>query len=793
MASRKDLPNVQPNEIEVNFVADVHLIQILGEQLIGSEKVGILELIKNAYDAGATECSVWIEKVPGLPDAPLSDSRIANLDGPVITVSDNGRGMDQKIVEEGWLRPASRIKTSVKERLKRERDESEKRGTRGEYSQLVKALKKEHGGRLPLGEKGVGRFATHRLGKHLILQTKVQGESFEWILNIDWNKFDAPDDKPVDLHTIPLTLKSQKPERDYTSTNSGTMIRIYGGREGFEWTDKTLTAVGHSIAQLNSPAKDKNSAGFKVIFYCPQLSESKFDVLTEIVPAPFRCIAIVDENGKADIEIHFTPPLTLKRSLAKQKWQDEKTDLRSHNPTYWRANEGKVAFRKPACGPFTVDIRCWLRTKEWIDVDDTDLVDYTELTDYLDEFGGIGVYRDGFSILPAQIASKDDALGLASRRIKRIDHLSYYQLWGSVDLIQENNLGLVDRTSREGMLETLAYKDLVELLRPIITTDLETRVKGIRERYNKLMQKDALTEATLAKRSRVAKDVIKAVAENYKFEKDTLGLKEVIGNAEYPNKALLEVADTIDDLRDEIREIKIQSNALLEAAGYGIAIAVAVHEIEKITSNLYFRLEKLSKTASGLSYEAHDQIDQLSQSAQSLLNELKRIGPLRVTRLEPRRKFKVRDSILAASAAFRLSWEELNISCILPPKASDFEIEGSFGACSQVFANLFDNATYWLQSVDKDARKILVQMDSDDRKVIVADTGLGIAEKIRPHLFTPFYSLKSPPSGLGLYICKYYMQQMKGTIKETSTQERLAGFGGAQFTVKFPKEKEDEK
>mgnify|MGYP001618175328 FL=1 len=54
MASRKDLPNVQPNEIEVNFVADVHLIQILGEQLIGSEKVGILELIKNAYDAGAT-------------------------------------------------------------------------------------------------------------------------------------------------------------------------------------------------------------------------------------------------------------------------------------------------------------------------------------------------------------------------------------------------------------------------------------------------------------------------------------------------------------------------------------------------------------------------------------------------------------------------------------------------------------------------------------------------------------------------------------------------------------------
>jgi len=50
----------------VGFVADARLISVLGEQLIGSEKVGILELVKNAYDAGARICTVTLEGVPGL-------------------------------------------------------------------------------------------------------------------------------------------------------------------------------------------------------------------------------------------------------------------------------------------------------------------------------------------------------------------------------------------------------------------------------------------------------------------------------------------------------------------------------------------------------------------------------------------------------------------------------------------------------------------------------------------------------------------------------------------------------
>jgi hypothetical protein len=386
--------NSEFQQREVSFVSDVHLIQVLGEQLIGSEKVGILELIKNAYDAGASLCQVWIEKIPGLREVDLSDPVIANLPGPVITIIDNGSGMDERTITEGWLRPASRMKTSIKERLKHERIQADARGTRSEYEALVTNLKREHGGRLPLGEKGVGRFAAHRLGRYLTLQTKSANEKWESTLKIDWDDFDPPTTRPVDLETIRFPLISRNPTRDYGSTQSGTMLRIYGGRPGFDWTEEKLNEIGQAIAHLRPPhirslKKEPQQAqnGFKVEFHCPQLA-TEYEPLTDTVPAPFLCTAIVDEEGKAEIEIQFVPPASLSIPLTPQIWPDPHTqtkpeliDLRTRPPqdneNYWKLGKDKVGLRRPSCGPFTMEIRFWFRRKEWIDY-----ADWKEFTEY---------------------------------------------------------------------------------------------------------------------------------------------------------------------------------------------------------------------------------------------------------------------------------------------------------------------------------------------------------------------------------------------------------------------------
>jgi signal transduction histidine kinase len=778
----------QPTD-PVKFVADVHIIQVLGEQLIGSEKVGVLELIKNAYDAGASICQIWIEKVPGLVDAPLSDQRIADLPGPVITVIDNGSGMNESLIRNGWMRPATRLKTSVKEQLKREQIEADKRGTRSQYERLVKTLKKEHFGRLPLGEKGVGRFATHRLGRYLELVTKTRDEGDEWVIKIDWEDFNPKDDKPHDLDKIELPIEHRAPEVNYGATGSGTRIRIYGGKPGFEWTEDSIRDIGQAITLLQSPVKEKRPSSFEAKFYAPQLSDDAFEPPTEAVEAPFECTALVEATGIADLETRFKPPNSLKKPIAKRKWEDFGKDLRIGNPGYWKRVNGSPStienksesdpLRQPACGPFTVSIRIWIRSREWIATPE-----WKSFADYLKEFGGIGIYRDGLSILPAQLASQTDWLTLSDRHIMKGENISYYNMWGSVDLQQEDTLNLVDRTSREGMLETLAFSDLQELVRQIFFT-AERYVKEIRHEYRALTEGERLPKAVVNKRVRTAAEILTRIGQGYDFRVDGLELRNIIGDTSDPQQTVRQLSTTFDELRRELKEVERQSDALLEGAGFGLAIAVALHEIEKTTSNLYHGIQRLSKKG-GCDEKSLRELRELGTVAQSLQNELKRIAPLRITKLEPARNFSVRDSLLSAVGVFRTTWQESNVEFELPPKSDDFDIDGSFATMSQVFANLLDNATYWVGIQKKSNRKIAVQIDAPERKIIVADSGSGIDEKMRPHLFEPFFSLKNPPSGLGLYISRYYVSQLKGTLRESHPDERVTTLDGAHFTLLFP-------
>ena len=220
--------------ILLNFKADAHLVKVLGEELIASEVVGILELVKNAYDANAKKCVVRIEKVPGLPPCDKSEYHFNDYEGPVVVVEDDGTGMDKNIIENGWMRPASTIKTRVKDRLKREKIKAVKAGSLGTFKGLVKELKRLHGGRLPLGEKGVGRFATHRLGSKVIITTKTADIEYEYFLEIDWTRFDSTEEgQSIDLSSVGCSLKRQDISRDYGSTNSGTRLIIFGGRQGF--------------------------------------------------------------------------------------------------------------------------------------------------------------------------------------------------------------------------------------------------------------------------------------------------------------------------------------------------------------------------------------------------------------------------------------------------------------------------------------------------------------------------------------------------------------------------------
>lgn len=765
-------------KIRLNFRADAHLIKVLGEQLIASEKVGILELIKNAYDAGASYCRVRIENLPSLSPADKEEYLFPDLHGPVIVIEDDGSGMTREIIEDGWLRPASTIKTIIKENIKREREKAAKEGKLGSYDKLISEIKKERGGRIPLGEKGVGRFASHRLGCRLLLKTKVRNLDYEYVLNVDWDKFNVEMDGTKDLEAVGISLSRQKPSRDYGKKGSGTQLIIYGGREGFFWDKEAVEDIHRSIISLNSPnpipKKSGGEQGFIAYLECPQISELSTDRPDALFTPTFSFDGIVDENGVLEYSLKFQPPKTV--PMPEEKFEENKFDLRKVHTSYWLPTNGE-RFRNPECGPFYIHVDVWYRKDPWIS---TAGPDGKGFIDYLEKFGGISIFRDGINIFPAEWGAETDWLDLSKRHIKQGFRMSYYNMIGNLELDQSKNIGLIDKTNREGLIENKPFKDLTELVHATIAAVIENKFIGKRDEYEALTGGVVRDPKLLKDYAKQGEKLIAKIKEHYPIEEDPYKILDPIGKTHERGERLVNLANSLKNLQKSIDLIKEAQDLLTEQAGYGMAVAVSVHEIAKIAANFYAGVSHLIKSGK----PDVEKLKNLKEASASLQSELKRLGPLRAVKTESRSEFGIVKPIGYVVEIFRSRLAKAGIEVEVNAK-ENFQIYGRYGALIQILSNLFDNSCYWLDMVPRKNRKIKVRIDSKHRTVTIADSGPGIDEVILPYLFQPGYSMKVPPSGLGLYICRYYMQSMKGDVYLTTDREKITDMTGAQFTLNF--------
>src|SRR2546423_13303561 len=84
-----------------HFRPYARLVSILGDQLITSKWVGVIELVKNCYDADANEVSV----------------RFLNFDDDgeaTIEIEDDGDGMTLDLILNVWMKPATPYKLNQK-------------------------------------------------------------------------------------------------------------------------------------------------------------------------------------------------------------------------------------------------------------------------------------------------------------------------------------------------------------------------------------------------------------------------------------------------------------------------------------------------------------------------------------------------------------------------------------------------------------------------------------------------------------------------------------------------------
>ncbi|MBS1732008.1 MAG: sensor histidine kinase [Bacteroidetes bacterium] len=771
--------------IQLNFKADAHLVQVLGEQLIASERVGILELVKNAIDAGASYCNVRIENVPNLDEISDTIYHFNEYEGPVIVVEDDGSGMTRQQIELGWLRPASTLKTSVKESLKREREKAIRENNLETFEKYLKVIKEENKGRIPLGEKGVGRFASHRLGKNLIIKTKIVENDYEYVLKINWDDFNFLDGSHKDLDEVKVTLTRQAPSRDYGERNSGTQLIIFGGREGFELSVPEIKAINQVILKLNSPNPNPNSKTkpFLASFTCPQVKDLDEEIKYKAFDPVFSISGLVDEWGNFEYDYSFEPPYDV--PLANFKHKNQKLDLKTVEKNLWfKIENQRKLWRKPACGPFYIHIDIWYRDKPWLGNSE----DERQFKKYLEDYGGIPIYRDGINVLSAEVGTEADWLGLRQRQLKQNYRMSYYHMLGNIEIDQSTNIDLIDKTNREGMIKNRAFSDLTELVKAI-TYFVEKDYIGKRDEYNQLTGDLVREPRALKGFPKQSAKIISNINANYDIALDRYKLFEDIkelGDISERKGKLVELSKSLNNLEDNLKQIQDVQDMLTEQAGFGLGIAVALHEISKTTSNFYFGV--LEVLQSGKLEADKAKLEDLKDTAQALESEILRLSPLRALRNEDPIQFKVSKSISYVHSVFKRRFKALDIDFDYNHD-QDFEITARYGALNQILTNLLDNSCYWMDKPEITDRKIRLRIDANDRSIIVADNGEGIHDSIMPYLFQPGYSLKFPPSGLGLYVCKHYMNLMKkrGDIYLAKDRDKIKGLSGAQFLLDFSK------
>ena len=600
-----------------------------------------------------------------------------------------------------------------------------------------------------------------------------------------------------------VSLTRESLSRDYGRQNSGTEIIIYGGREGFELNKDIIDEVNESIVKLNSPElnpikkrKEKNisKTTFIAKVECPQIGELITESIYNLAEPVFTLDGIVDETGTLNYDFTFNPPTSNlipfnKEKLAEDDYLDLRKTIDENNPFLIELGN----YRKPDCGEFYIHLDLWYRVSPWVDT-----VNVNKVRDLLDDYGGISIYRDSLNLFPAEWGAEIDWLRLSKRHIKKGQNISYYSMLGYVELDQGKNIDLVDKTDRQGLIENTAFNDLSELVAAIVfRTEIDYKKK--RENLTDIKKSIIKKPGELKRVSSQASEIIESIVNNYNVVKDPADLFASISSLSSPSERqekLIDLNRSLKELEESVKQLQQVEESLIEEAGFGKAVAFSIHELAKTTTNLYNGIIQIVKSGRpGL-----EELTNLKDAAGSLRSELKNLSPLRTIKNEERREFDIKKSIEFISGVFKRKFRNSNIEFSFNKEGS-FQLYARYGVLNQIVSNLIDNSVYWINTLDKNDidfnnKKIKIQLDKQNRTLQIADNGPGIHRAVLPYLFQSGVSMRIPPSGLGLYICRYYMNSIHGEIYLSTKNETINSFKGAQFTLDFsrsPRIKEDYK
>lgn len=693
------------------FTPKARLIQILGEHLIKDASVGLLELAKNSYDADATEVEILM-------------SGLNTMEGKIV-IRDNGCGMNLETFINKWMNPASGHKQIQKEKQERT---------------LL--------GRLPLGEKGVGRFAAQQIGHRLKMTSKTTNTDQELYVEINWQAFE---DHTKDLADVKINYESRSCHI-FQYEKSGTVLEISGLKS--EWKELDVKRVYNSLKRMKSPFKGANDFNVKLKFEnCPEDFSKYEDIeITDVLDkAHYKIFGIVDKEGFFEFEYESNIP------GSKKIFREVKVDLTAFGNIH-----------KPIkCGGFIVYLHHYnknLAAKSGFSKKD------------VEELCGMSIYRDGIRILPYGERG-NDWLKLDNRRIQQTEAIGNDTIIGMIEINQTEHLLLLDKTNREGLIENEVYHQLEAIVLATVVT-LENEKKKDKSSESKGKKPELNVRQALDNVNTKLSNVAKQVEQSN--DADAVKAATVLQN----------VGSEVDDIKNQVEQ-KIEdyektSKTLFHLAGTGLAAERFTHEFARLVSGANMALGRLVKLIDMDNPKIKKEVDTIRGALEALKNDIRLLGPMFYIKKVANEKELDVKQIIENTLSLHEHWlkdESIEVEVV----GNSFNVVMREGSCMQIFSNLIDNAIFWLsRKSEQDKRKIKVIMDAGHNTVYISDSGPGVVARYKDKIFDPFFSMKGEEGrGLGLYIVKEILDEKNWGIFLINQDDFPGLLKGASFKVIF--------
>jgi signal transduction histidine kinase len=512
----------------VRFTTDAAMVRRLGRELVAKQETALAELVKNAYDADATACTVTLK---------------TDRAGGAMQIVDDGTGMAKSDIERGFMRLASdvKVKSPISPKYRRAR----------------------------AGKKGIGRFATERLGRRLTIVTQTEAENHAWTVTVDWNEFAQGGDINLIANSIMEGPKSQP---------HGTSLLIEDLSDA--WSDADLRRVYRYLNTLLEPTFDGIQA-------------------TDTAGDPGFAVQIVrGGQGIADPETVLNADSELfSRAVAVIEAEIDAIG----NATWWisSARPGFALERQSIGGPdrnkpTALPHARHAKLKAHYFIQSPEFLGHStnSIKQFLSDRGGIRLYRNGYRV-PPYGDRDDDWLSLDYKR-STFAPISSTTFLGYVALTDAEGVLFEETSSREGLIETDAFREVRDTMSAVLEAAVR-RIESVRGRGRKPKKRDRSTGQSAAEESEAAATEVEKLI-NSPTVANALGADEreqlrlSVVRVKEAARATAEIERERDDLLKELNLLRI-------LASMGLTIAEFTHDFSHLAETMELSVKAIKRDA----------------------------------------------------------------------------------------------------------------------------------------------------------------------------------------------------